>query len=141
MPVYLAYQFEPKQLTKRRVKRIVEDWGDFREHRGFNKVEDWFEYLDWCLEHPVHKKEFRNQTFLRKLSLMNYSRVKGYPLLLFGFNHLSPIEKAPKNFSGLHIKDCHTLQAIPEMRELHPLMGTYLKDELGIEYEDRSKLR
>lgn len=153
MPLYLAYQFEPKQLTKDKLALILDDYFDFelKEIRKCPKNStEWFDSVESELkrfrslssDEGEHLFKEIGSTWLQKASYFAYwYNVKNHPLLNIYFRFKEKeFYYCPQEFTGLNIWAEHSgSEGIVDLLEIKPEMDAYLRF-IGIDYEDKSKI-
>jgi|SRR3989344_7655268 len=101
MPHYIAYQFEPQQLTRKRLARILDDYFDLELKEGYPKnSNEWFDFVQFELQEIKGRlKTFSKRTQSRFKQLIgpelirraeyfasSYT-VKNHPLLEISFEY------------------------------------------------------
>ena len=146
MSIYIAYQFEPRQLSKKRLEILVKQFVDL-ELLCNNQYSNPTEVLQMIEE--THAK-FSERGIQRPNNLLSKAgtaltefSVLDYPLLLMQFwyqrDNLSS-KYVPKNFNGINIHASHSgTEGIVDLIEFKPKADVFLYNT-GIDYIDRSNL-
>lgn len=145
MPHYLAFQFPPRHLTRRRLRRIIEEYySRCRHHEDWEEnpvtVDDWFADFD-CNMREYGMDMGLKATLLEKVGyVMGDDSVHKHPLLSLQIIYGSRVNKSPDDFSGLSVWADHSgLEGLVDLIEFKPEIGGFL-GAIGIEYEDRSRV-
>ena len=131
----LAYQFEPKELTKERLDRITADYFNDKFDAMENSIKERFKEIN---------KQYPGELMEQAAIYPGYYPVKDHPLLMIRFfcqTDKNKDEILPKSFKGLHVKILHSgSEGMVELIEFKPEMDAYLSS-IGIKYEDMSNLK
>ena len=144
MPVYLAYQFCPEQLTVGILKRLMDEYYDFEPGNGPKNAEEWFRFSEQLVQRYASglKEEYAlgdEIHLLVRAGLATNYRVKNHPLLQIYIRYHDSCPLCPDDFTGLNVWAAHSgSEGMVELINLKPEMDNYLS-AIGIEYEDRSK--
>jgi len=143
MPIYLAYEFQPRELTTRRLTIILNDLVDSFRLGGesYSSPEEFIEAMNRYYDRAI-KFGIKPRNLLEKAAGFVYS-VKEHPLLqlLFWSQREGLYSKyVPKKFKGISLNASHTgSEGIVDLIEFKPRMDGYLP-WLGINCVDKSKL-
>ena len=136
MPVYLAYQIEPKEMTQDKLIHLIDNYYDF-----FGKKRDSSEYI---AKRQEEIKRYRNASIehiREKMSQIGESPfeivawfaevylVKNHPLLEITLRHNDNCgARAPGHFTGISISPHHSgSEGLVDMIEFKPEMDAYLR--------------
>lgn len=147
MSIYLAYQFQPRELTRNRLVRLMDDYFDFNMIKGPKNAEEWLEsvakQIKRCELHPRGEIVLRHvgKTLLEKASYFaTHYNVKNHPLLEIYIRYQDSCYHCPENFTGLNIWAGHSgSEGVVDLIKFEPEISSYLSI-IGINYDNRSVL-
>lgn len=149
MLVYLAYQFDLKEIPEPKLIRIMNDYFDFSIN-GAKDASHWIErYMAYLSPISERLRQLDRHVDSDAISIiLTYGQgfhMKNHPLLDICFlDHERKKYRrpscCPESFKGLNINAHHSgSEGFVDIINLKPEMDAYLHS-IGIDYENRSKL-
>lgn len=142
MSLYLAYQFEARELTKPRLIKILDEfWDQYHSYRCSTSKELCEVVQAGLIGHMSVISPKKNLLSKAKQCIHSGFRIKMHPLLYMLFRYKDcegPV--VPPNFSGITIDQYHSgSESFLELIQFKPITDAFFT-KIGIKYEDRSKI-